>query len=84
MPTRILLAVMFVALAAETTYIATRHPPDRFKMVGDTEGLVPYDSVTGQLCRSFKPWESPAVTSTTPGDTFAEVVARTPTCTDIR
>jgi hypothetical protein len=51
-----LLTVLFVVLlAAESLYILMhRHPTNRFKSVEGYNGVVAFDTATGQLCKTLR------------------------------
>jgi hypothetical protein len=51
----LLTAVLALALVAENVYIvAHRHPTNRFKPVEGYDGIVAFDSATGELCRTLR------------------------------
>ena len=49
----VVIGLLIVLLALESSYILIHHRPvSRFKTVGE-DGLVAFDTATGQLCRTF-------------------------------
>ena len=60
-----LIAVLALLLAAESLFIAVHHrPANRFKPVEGYDGVVAFDTATGQLCKTLR--TEPAVTSQRP------------------
>jgi hypothetical protein len=52
---KLLTALFAVVIAAETFFILTRsHPANRFKPVDGYEGVVAFDTATGQLCKTLR------------------------------
>ena len=52
---KLLTALLAVVVAAETFFILTHsHPANRFKSVGGYDGVVAFDTATGQLCKTLR------------------------------
>jgi hypothetical protein len=50
---KVIIGLLIVLLAMESSYILIHHHPvSRFKTVGE-DGFVAFDTATGQLCRTF-------------------------------
>ena len=52
---RVLSVVLLFALAAESAFILSRRQPaNRFKPIDAYDGLVAFDTATGQLCKTLR------------------------------
>jgi hypothetical protein len=81
-------AFLTLLLVAESVYILLRRQPtNRFKAVEGYQGIVAFDTATGQLCKTLRTKSAAEIERSaekSSADSALQFVANLPRCADIR